>query len=250
MSASLVESALPFSASNGMAGVLVLHGITATVATVRPLAEAFADAGFSVEAPLLPGHGTAPEDLEPTGFPDWLDAAAGALDSLAARSDQVVVVGHSMGGTLALALAVERRELAGLVLVNPFVDPPADPALELLRRSLRNGQHQLPWQGAQALKDGVAPTGYDTVATAALLSLFEATAELAPRLGEITCPTLLMTGRHDRVVTPNHGDLVAASLSGPVERVVLERSAHLAPLDNDAHELELRAVAFAQKCCA
>jgi len=115
----------PFSASNGPAGVLVLHGFTATTATVRPLAEAFADAGFSVEAPLLPGHGTSVEDLATTGFADWLAASEAALVSLSARSDHVVLAGHSLGGTLALALVLAHPEVAGLVLINPYVEPPA-----------------------------------------------------------------------------------------------------------------------------
>src|SRR3569833_2186315 len=46
--------------SNG-AAVLLIHGCGDTPQTLRHLAEAFANRGYSVEAPLLPGHG---RDLE------------------------------------------------------------------------------------------------------------------------------------------------------------------------------------------
>lgn len=240
----------PFSASNGPAGVLVLHGLTATVATVRPLADALADAGFSVEAPLLPGHATSVADLGRTGFADWLAAAETSYLTLNARADPTIVAGHSLGGTLALALAIEHRSIAGLVLVNPFIEPPAPAALEMLRAALRAGRQEVPAIAGDVAKPGVTEQAYQAVAVASLLSLFEAAGELAPRLGEISCPTLLVTSRVDHVVPASHGELLARSLSGPLERVVLERSFHVATLDHDAGELESRAVAFAQKCCA
>ena len=43
--------------------MLVLHGFTGSPVSMRPLAEVFADAGFAVELPRLPGHGTAVEDM-------------------------------------------------------------------------------------------------------------------------------------------------------------------------------------------
>ncbi|MCA1691284.1 MAG: carboxylesterase, partial [Actinobacteria bacterium] len=59
-------------------GALVLHGLTGTLQSVRGLADAFARAGFAVEAPLLPGHGTTVEELEHTDWEDWLGAARAA----------------------------------------------------------------------------------------------------------------------------------------------------------------------------
>ena len=46
------------------------------------------------------------------------------------------------------------------------------------------------------------------------------------------------------------GDLLAASASGPVERVWLEQSYHVATLDIDAQEIVDRTVAFVTKVFA
>ena len=58
---------------------------------------------------------------------------------------------------------------------------------------------------------------------------------------------LLLSSRHDHVVPTASGDVLAESYGGPVERVFLENSYHVATLDNDAPEIEDRAIAFALK---
>jgi carboxylesterase len=74
--------------------------------------------------------------------------------------------------------------------------------------------------------------------------MFEGIDDVAARLAKISCPVLLLSSRQDHVVPSTSGDLLVASVSGPVERVWLERSYHVATLDNDAPEIEALTVAF------
>jgi carboxylesterase len=90
---------------------------------MRGLAQAFAAAGFAVELPRLPGHGTTVDDMLTTTWADWSWCAERAFDELAARCDRVVVAGLSMGGSLAVWLAAHHPEIAGVVAVNAAVDP-------------------------------------------------------------------------------------------------------------------------------
>jgi carboxylesterase len=53
-------------------GVLLIHGFTATTAEVRFLADHFIKQDCTVIAPLLPGHGTDPSDLNKQKFIDWI----------------------------------------------------------------------------------------------------------------------------------------------------------------------------------
>src|SRR5579862_2150885 len=105
MTAPILEGAEPASFPGGPHGVLVLHGFTGNPVSMRPLAEAIAAQGHTVELPLLPGHGTAVEDMLPTRWDDWSAAAEAAYDELAGRCDAVAVAALSMGGTLACWLA-------------------------------------------------------------------------------------------------------------------------------------------------
>lgn len=217
---------------------------------MRPLAEAFADAGSSVGFPVLPGHGTSVEDMLPTRWSDWAAAAEAAFQALAARCDRVAVAGLSMGGTLSLGLAESHGEIAGLVLVNPLVEPAAESFCEAMRGVLEAGVDQIPGIGSDIAMEGVVETAYPTTPIEPLLSLMEATAEVEAGLAAVTCPVLLLSSRTDHVVPPASGDAVVAGVTGPVERVFLERSFHVATLDYDQAEIEERAVQFALKVLA
>jgi carboxylesterase len=72
-------------------------------------------------------------------------------------------------------------------------------------------------------------------------------AALQADLGTVTCPVLIMTSPDDHVVEPLNSDHLADAVAGPVERITLERSYHVATLDYDAELVCQSAVAFAQK---
>ena len=239
----------PFSASNGACGVLVLHGFTGSPQSMRPLAEAFADAGYSVELPLLPGHGTTVSDLATKTFEDFKSAADAAYCDLSARTDRTLVAGLSMGGSLALSLARHHSDLAGLILINPLVAPPAPVFLDLLHSAVSEGVSSIPSIGGDVMANGIKTGGYDATPVASLASLMSALDDIAGCLSEVVCPTLLFSSRTDHVVPTASSDLVEAEIGGPLERIVLENSFHVATLDNDAAEIEERSVSFAAKIC-
>ena len=246
----LLPGAEPWSADGGPHGVLVVHGFTGNPSSMRPLAEAFAAAGFAVELPRLSGHGTTVEDMIATGWDDWTADAEAAYQRLAARCDRVVVAGLSMGGTLTCWLAVEHPEIAGIVLVNPAVEPPADSFLELMQGALEAGTELMPGVGSDIAKEGVQESAYAGTPIAAAITMFGAIRDLDARLGEIRCPVLLFSSPQDHVVPPSNSDHLVAKVSGPLERVILERSYHVATLDHDAPLIEAGAVDFARKVTA
>ncbi len=87
--------------------IFCLHGFPATPADFRPfLAEADV-LGYDLAAPLLPGCGTKPEDLKGQSYDSFLAAARAEYLRLRPRYERVFLVGQSLGGTLALALAEE-----------------------------------------------------------------------------------------------------------------------------------------------
>ena len=243
----MLSGAEPFSAAGGPHGALVVHGFTGSPHSVRRLAAALADTGLAVEAPLLPGHGTRIEDLMATGWEDWYAAVERAWVSLADRCQRALVVGLSMGGSLALALAAARPDVAGAVVVNPFVDPPAESFRDILRGLLASGNDVLPAIASDIADPEATEVGYPGTPVAPLLSLSEALERQLPRLADVTCPVLIMTSLQDNVVPPVSSDVLADRLAGPVERVVLENSLHVATLDHDREEVERLTVAFAAK---
>jgi carboxylesterase len=244
--------AQPFSvdAGEGADGALVVHGFTGSPQGLRGLAEAFAAAGFSVELPRLPGHGTSLDDMLTTGWDDWSGEAEAAYQRLAARSGRVVVAGLSMGGLIATWLAAEHPEIAGLIAINAAVEPVGEAMVDILRQTIDQGVTVMPAIGNDVADPSQKELAYDGMPVAPLLGMVTAQAALAGRIGDIRCPALVITSRHDHVVPTSNSDFLASRLGGPVERVWLERSFHVATLDYERDEIETRSVDFARKALA
>jgi carboxylesterase len=240
----ILAGAEPFSAEGGPIGVVVLHGFTGSPQSLRPLAQAFATAGFTVELPLLPGHGTSVEDMVPTRWSDWSATAEATYRDLAGRCEQVLAAGLSMGGSLAIWLAERHPEIAGVIVINPLVDPPASMFRDMLSGMVEEGGVSVPAIGSDVARPGSPESAYNASPIEPMLSMFEGVDEIAAHLGDICCPVLLLSSRVDHVVPPESGDVLAAGAAGTVERVFLERSFHVATLDYDAPEIEARATAF------
>lgn len=246
----LIPGAEPFSAAGGRAGALVLHGFTGNPGSMRPVAEALAAAGFTVELPRLPGHGTRIEDMCETGFEDWSSHVEAVYADLAARCDRVVVVGLSMGGTLTCWLASRHPEIAGIVCINAAVQP-VDPQVgDMIQAMLDAGETISPGIGSDIADPDVVESAYDGSPLAPMKSLLAAVGELQGELANIACPVLIMTSPEDHVVDPAASDHLASVVAGPVERVTLERSYHVATLDYDRELIQERTVEFARKVTA
>jgi carboxylesterase len=239
------------SPAGGPHGALVLHGFTGSPVSMRPLAEALADAGLAVEMPRLPGHGTSVEDLVETGWDDWLTEAERCLEALQARTPdgRVVVVGLSMGGALTAALAEGHPELAGIVLINAPVAAPPELAASL-EEMLAGGMDIIDAIGGDIADPEADESSYDATPLRSLLTMLMAGQDVRARLSEIRQPALIITSRQDHVVNPEDSDVLAAEISGPVERLWLEKSYHVATLDYDKAELEAATVAFATRVTA
>jgi len=98
---------------------LLLHGVGSSSGTWWRVGEDLADLGWETQALDLAGHGDRP--VPARGLRDVADLAEDVWDRVAgSRFD--VVVGHSLGAVVALALVAAHPGLAGQVVV---VDPPA-----------------------------------------------------------------------------------------------------------------------------
>ena len=248
----VIEGASPWShvAANGAPGALCIHGFTGNPGSMRGLAEAFAAAGFHVELPRLPGHGTHIDDMLGTDWSDWTAAAEAAYAQLAQRADRIVVAGLSMGGSLTLWVAERHPEVRGLVCVNPATQSQPAEVLAMFAEFLAAGTEVIPGIGSDIADPNVRETAYDGTPVRPLLSLFAGLAALEPSYPAMSMPMLLLGSPQDHVVDPAQVDYLAAHYGGAVERVVLERSYHVATLDYDKQLICERAVEFARKVTA
>jgi carboxylesterase len=250
-----VPGAEPFSArgtgERGAVGVVVVHGFTANPIGTRPLGLRLAAAGYSVEVPLLPGHGTSARDLARTRYRDWRATVENAVATLSRGCDRVVVIGHSMGGSIALDVAAHGPQpLAGVVTINSLVLD----RTELLARLAPVLQHVVPFVPRDAAgmptddlaKPGVDENAYAWVSAKAAQSYIAELPRIRDGLANVTCPALVVTSPEDHTVDPANGDAIAEGLarSSRVERFATPRSFHVPLLDYDAEVLEERIEEF------
>jgi carboxylesterase len=95
------------SSQAGSPAALLLHGFGDTPQTLTYLAADLHQRGWSVRAPLLPGHGRTIAEWAQTRADDWLACARDEFDALRRTHSAVALVGLSMGAALAALVAAD-----------------------------------------------------------------------------------------------------------------------------------------------
>lgn len=230
-------------------GVVVVHGFTGTPWSVRGIADALVAAGFDVELPRLPGHGTSVDDMITTGWSDWTAEVERARAALVERCDRVVLIGQSMGATLVLASAVAVPDVAGLVCINPATRARTHEELALIDDLLEDGFEVAPGEGSDIADPDGSDISYDGTPLRPLRSLLlDGIAPIEHRFAELTAPLRLFTSRQDHVVPPTDSEHLARTYGGPVEHTWLDRSFHVATQDFDRELVTAESIAFVERC--
>ena len=100
-------------------GFLMIHGFNSSPVSLDPLAGLLASLGATVYVPILPGHGPNGEGIASVTWKDWVRSVDRYCDELARQCATVIVIGHSMGGLLALILAAKQKADAVVTMACP-----------------------------------------------------------------------------------------------------------------------------------
>jgi pimeloyl-ACP methyl ester carboxylesterase len=225
----------PGSSAARRPAVLLLHGLSTTAATTwgdNGWIDLLQDAGRTVVAPDLMGHGSAPAPHDPAEYADF-EGYIERLVSEAVGDEPVDAIGFSLGARTLLAIAAaapgrfrrlvlsgvganlfrtEADETKGVMADAISTDaPPDDPQLAYFHRSVR-------------------AFGNDPKAIAALLRREAANPWTDKSLASITCPVLCVIG--DRDMAGPVDPLVERLTGADVEVVILKDTDHFATPKN------------------
>jgi carboxylesterase len=216
-------------------GVLILHGFTGSLDTVKALVPIAEKLGLPYRMPVLRGHGTRYEDLSGVTANDWYVDAQAAMAELLKEAEQVIVIGLSMGALLTLNLAMDHaKDVAGVVLIAAFLrcaNPLAHitPLLTLF----------FPYWDNPASFDekaiGAPCTNYKRFPTATFSSLLNYAGDMERRLNEVKAPALIIHSHRDHTassITP----LILQEKLGSIDTRMLwfDRSGHEMLQDREA----------------
>jgi len=203
--------------------LLMIHGAGGTGQVYQPQLSGLA--GRLNAASLdLPGHGATPGPGRDTiaGYAEWLEGFLGAGPL------RPVLLGHSMGGAIALTVGLRRPELLrGLILLGTGARLRVMPAvLEGLARDFPATVKMIvpfsygPGADPRTVAQGIEQMG----ATAPEVLLGDFTAcdrfDLMERLGDIRLPTLVLVGDQDQMTPLKYSQRLAQAIPGAQMRVI------------------------------
>ena len=208
--------------------------------------------GMTVWLPSLTGYGTRPEDLFGVTLDDLLSDAHSGIERLLETCQHLYIVGHSLGGLLALLVASERGEVNGLVTwAAPYAVQsrllsllPVMSRIPLLRRAIPE-RHESPAPRWLREKGWV---GYDWIPSSLGLVMNDALKRLKQSLNSVTCPALIIQGTSDGSVTKDSARRIFDGLTSEKKEMYLVEGAPHPIMTDDRFkdDLFLRTIDFLQ----
>jgi carboxylesterase len=235
----------PFFFEGGPTGCLLIHGFSGSPAEMRPMGEYLAAKGLTVRGVRLAGHGTTPEDMATTAWPDWVASAEEGLRELQSRCQTVYVAGLSMGGLISLHLAAH-HPVSGVIAMSA----PAGVA-DWRFRFLPLAQHFVRWAEANGEPDFTDQAAaelifsYKKIPVRCAASLQQQLKTVRRELPGITARALVMQGKKDHTITPDSARIIHDELgSHEKELVWWPNSGHVITMDSEREAVWARAYQF------
>ena len=233
-----------YQASGSGAVILFLHGL-GSCGQDWMLQVPVLQKTFRVITPDLSGHGQTDKPQGRVRVAHLASDVLGLLDTL--NVERAHVVGLSLGGCVALVLALDApQRVRSLTLVNTFAHlEPDNPghALMLVSRLALLGVRGLPAQAhfvaarmfpkpeqGMLRKLAAERIAANDITTYRRVLLAVAAFDVRSRLGEITCPALVIAGDRDTTVPMHPKQFLAAHIPGARLEIVAD-SGHATPID-------------------
>ena len=210
---------------NAPRGVLLIHGFTGNPAELRLLGEYLQAAGLTVLCMRLAGHGTTSDDLVRSKRTDWFNSVLDGVSILKGLCKSISIVGHSMGGLLALK-ASTTVEIARLVSMDENMR-----VNELPPRSACQGLAvQRPRRTLKNVPRGVNDV-YQSMPLSSVHELVDTIEETKKILPTVETPILILHGTADHTARFESAQYIFDRVSSTVKELELfEGMGHLLPL--------------------
>ena len=218
----IIPTAEPFFLLGGRSkpACLLIHGFTGTPKEMRWMGEFLNKNGFTCLGIRLTGHATDPEDMIRSNWTDWTASVEDGYSLLRSFTDNIFLVGLSMGAVLSLLMST-RLDVRGVVSMSAPYKLPDDPRLRKIDWIARivpympksDEEPGVSWFDKQAWKGHVS---YPMNPVRSIGQLNKLLGEMRAALPKINVPVLLIHSRDDKYVAPEnmemiYNDLVNAS---------------------------------------
>lgn len=232
---------------------LLIHGFTGTPKEMRWMGEYLNQRGFTCLGVRLAGHATIPEDMIASRWTDWTASVEDAYSLLRGVTDNIFLMGLSMGGILALLMST-RLDVKGVVAMSTPYKLPDDPRLRHIEWISKivaympksEGEPGSGWFDKEAWKEHVS---YPMNPVRSIGELNKLLGEMRAALLKVDLPVLLIHSRDDKYVSPEsiehiYVDLVNAS---DKTKLTITGSGHVVTRDASRRQVFEAAAEFIQR---
>jgi len=176
---------------------LLIHGLNDSPYVFSDVSKELAKRGFDVRAILLPGHGNSPEAQLKISYKHWLKAARQQLKLWKSADKPIYLGGFSMGSVISTILALEDKDIDGLLLFSPADKSKLN---DKLRWSWLYSRFK-PWVfGGMIIEDN--PSKYNSIPINGAAQYYKLTKILKSKWGrrKLDIPVLVVSSINDSVI--------------------------------------------------
>ena len=253
------------SGKNYKRAVLLFHGMTGSPFEMKKIGKALFDAGYDVYCYCLPGHGTSPINIKTVRWEDWYSDSTGRYRDLSKKYDEVYLGGLCMGGVLALAIAAEYEDVAGVLSLSttlyldgwtiPWYNIMMPLGLHTILRYYYSFPEREPYGlKNEALRKKIAAlqkkntVALDNYPMSCIYELLKLSNYAQKNMHKVKSPVLLMHSKEDDLTSPKSAVFAYKTISSNIrEYIELTDSYHLIVMDNEREFVFEKCVEFMNK---
>ncbi|HLO18603.1 MAG TPA: alpha/beta fold hydrolase [Anaerolineales bacterium] len=232
---------------------LLIHGFTGTPKEMRWMGEYLHQQGYTCLGTRLTGHATRPEDMIRSRWTDWVASVEDGYHLLCGVTDNIFLIGLSMGGILSLLMSTQLKVRGVIVMSTPSRLPTDYPIWFLKLMSVvmkyRPKSNEPPgsgWFDKTAYQDHVSYAKNPVRPTAELKKLI---LEMRAALPKVNVPVLLMHSKDETYILPDNMEYIYKQLVNASDRTKLyiTGSGHVLSRDASREQVFKSAVEFIQR---
>jgi len=232
---------------------LLIHGFTGTPKEMHWMGKYLNEKGLTCLGVRLAGHATDPEDMIRSNWTDWTVSVEDGYSLLRGVSDNIFLIGLSMGGVLALLMST-KLENKGVVAMSTPYKLPDDPRLRHIEWISKivaympksDEEPGASWFDRESWKEHIS---YPENPVRSIGELNKLLGEMRAALPKIDVPVLLMHSKDDKYVLPENMEMIYADLkkASDKRKLYITESSHVITRDAARRQVFESALEFIQR---
>jgi carboxylesterase len=241
----------PLYLSGGDTAILLIHGFTASPSEMSYLGTYLNEQGVTVSAPLLPGHGTTPDDCNRYRWQHWANYLTIAFAELHDCCSHVFLGGLSNGALLALYLGAKLSRIDGIITYSPAIS--AANRKQILTPVVKYFRRTAPKKSLSSNNPEVDEVrwAYDDYPIKAAHEFVRLSRKVKSLLPKVSAPLQIIYSTADERIRSAGIDLLTKKAgSAEKEIVTLHESGHIITLDREKEVVADKSYQFIKKYAA